>query len=146
MPPAPAVPEVVPAPEVVAAPSPRRTSDIFLTTMLLLLGVVDVVTGFSQFRSLADTVRATYASQGFPAFTADAFANDVGIVINIARVAILVLAIIVSLLLIRLHRRAFWVPLAAAVLAALVVVTCVLVVILHDPAFAQYVATQSTAG
>ncbi|CAN5279557.1 hypothetical protein BH11ACT4_BH11ACT4_20170 [soil metagenome] len=140
------LPPPPPTVEPVAPAAARRPGDVFITTALLMLGVIDVVTGYSQFTNLADTLRATYAAQGFPAFTSDALANSMGTGINIARVAILVVTVIVSLLRIRLHRRAFWVPLAGAGLAALVVIVCVLVVILHDPAFAQYVATQSSAG
>lgn len=132
--------------EPVVIPTPRRTSDIVVTTMLLLLGVLDVVTGFPQFSDLASTLRATYASQGLPAFTDGELANSVGLAINIARVTVLVVTILVSLLLIRQNRRAFWVPLVGAGVAALVVVACVLVVTISDPALAAYLSTQSTAG
>lgn len=127
-------------------PSPRRTGDIAATTLLLLLGVVDVVTGFRQFDDLADALRAAYAAQDFPAFTADALAEQMGLAMNIARIAVLVAAIVVSLLLIRAHRRAFWVPLVGAGVAGLVVVICVSIVIVDDPALASYLATQGTAG
>jgi len=140
------VPAPTPVVEAVVAPKPRSSWDVFLTTMLLLLGVIDVVTGFSQFSNLADTLRTTYASQGLPAFTADALANRMGVAINIARVAVLVAAVIFSLLLIRSNRRSFWVPLAAAAAGAIVVIVCVLVVIINDPALAQYISTHSNVG
>jgi hypothetical protein len=44
---------------------------------------------------------------------------------------------------IRRGRRAFWIPLVGAAVAGLVVVTCVLIVILNDPALAAYIANQS---
>lgn len=133
-----------PSSTAVVAPQPRRVRDVILTTTLLLCGVVDVVSGFAQYGDLAGTLRATYVSQNYPAFTADALANTMGLAINVARVTLLVAAIIASLLLIRVNRRAFWVPLAAAVVGAIVVTVCVLVVILTDPALGQYLATQTS--
>lgn len=144
--PTPTVLPMAPIAEPAVIPAPRRSADVFVTTALLLLGVVDVVTGFPQFRNLASTLRATYAAQGLPAFTADALANSMGVGINIARVTLLAATIAVSLVLIRRHRRAFWVPLVGAAVAALVVIVCVFVVIINDPAFAAYIATQGTAG
>jgi len=141
---APVAPALPVAPPVEPVVAPR--GDVVVTTLLLLLGVIDVVTGFGQFSDLGSALRATYASQGFPAFTADALANTMGIAINIARVTLLAAAIVGSLLLVRLGRRAFWVPLVGAAVAALVVIVCVLVVILSDPALAHYISTQSTAG
>jgi hypothetical protein len=138
---------VEPAPPVAAeqvvAPPARRTWDLFVTTALLMLGVVDVVTGFEQFSHLADALRAAYASQGFGVFTSDELAASMGIVINVARITVLVAAIALSLLRIRRGRRAFWIPLVGAAVAGLVVVTCVLIVVLNDPALAAYIANQS---
>ncbi len=126
-----------------AAAAASRPWDVLLTTMLLLLGVYDVVTGFNQFSHLADALQAAYTAQGFGTFTADALAGGVGLAINIVRIAALAIAIVVSLLLIRLGRRAFWVPLAAAAFAGLFLLISMVVVILGDPAFAQYIASQS---
>ena len=131
------------AAEQVVTRAPRRTWDLFVTTALLMLGVIDVVTGFEQFAHLADALRAAYASQGFPAFTSDGLASTMGIVINVVRVTVLVAAIGLSLLRIRRGRLAFWIPLVGAAVAGLSVVACVLIVILNDPALAAYVANQS---
>ncbi|MCU1579113.1 MAG: hypothetical protein JWP19_1317 [Rhodoglobus sp.] len=138
---------VEPAPPIAAeqviAPAPRRTWDLFVTTALLMLGVIDVVTGFGQFTHLADALRAAYAAQKFGAFTSGDLATAMGIAINVVRITVLVAAIVVSLLLIRRGRLAFWVPLAGAAVAGVFVVACVLIVILSDPALAAYVANQS---
>lgn len=127
----------------VAAATASRPWDVLLTAILLLFGVYDVVTGFSQFSHLADALQVAYTAQGFGTFTSDALAGGVGFAINVVRIAALAIAIVVSLLLIRLGRRAFWVPLAAAAFAGLFLVISLVVLILGDPAFAQYVATQS---
>jgi hypothetical protein len=129
--------------EQVIAPAPRRPWELFVTTALLMIGVVDVVTGFQQFAHLPDALRAAYASQGFGAFTSDDLASSMGILINAVRISVLVAAIVLSLLRIRRGRRAFWIPLVGAAVAGVFVVTCVLIVILNDPALAAYVANHS---
>ncbi len=136
-------PEPVLPPPVAPAPRPRRTGDIVLTTGLLLIGVIDVVRGWGYYSSLAATLRELYELQSFPPFTSDALANSVGFATNIIRLVILLVAIAVSLSLIARGRRAFWVPLAAGALAALVLVLLLLVVMLQDPALVEYVQQQS---
>lgn len=130
--PPPAVPAVV--------ERPRRTWDIVLTASLILVGVYDVVAGFGQYIDLGPAIVAAYEQQGFGEFTSFALASQLGVVLTVIRVLILVIVIPVSLLLIARRRRAFWVPLGGGVLAALALMICVFVIILGDPAFAQYVS------
>jgi hypothetical protein len=145
----PALAESVPAPSP-AAPSSdrvapaRRTWDTAMTTLFLLLGVADVVTGFSTFANLAEGLRAAYAAQGYPAFTSEALATTMGLALNIARITILGVTILVSLLRIRAGKIAIWVPIAGAVLAGIVVIVGLLVVIMQDPALAEYVQRTTT--
>ena len=142
VPPAPVAepPAVQPVPTVA---TPRRTWDVVLTTALLLFGVFDVVTGFSQFSHLADTLAAAYTAQGFGDFSSDALANSMGVGINVARVVILAVTVIAALVRIRSRKLAFWIPLVGAAASGLVVIACILAVIIQDPAFAAYVAQQS---
>ncbi len=137
---------VAPAPDLAKVPMApaRRTWDIAMTTLFLLLGVADVVTGLSTFANLAAGLRAAYAAQGYPAFTSDALASTVGLALNIARITILGFTILVSLLRIRAGKIAIWVPIAGAVLAGIVVIVGLLVVIMQDPALAEYVQRTTT--
>ena len=149
---APTPPAVVEPPRVVdeaaaesirdAAARPRRSWDVILTTALLLVGVFDVVTGFEQFANLAATLRTFYEQQGYGAFTSVELAAAMGLVANITRIVLLVAAIVVSLLRIARNLLAFWAPLGAGVIAALVVVVCILVTVLGDPALAEFVQNQ----
>lgn len=133
-----------PEPTVAAAPpAPNRTRDIVITTVLLLIGVYDVVTGFAGFASLGAALTQAYELQGIPGFASAVFADQMGVVINVVKTVLLVLTIVVSLLLVGRHRRAFWVPLAGGLVAALVVVVCILVVLLGDPALLAWAQTQS---
>jgi hypothetical protein len=140
-------PPVAPAPaEIAAEPTallPRRNWDVVLTTFLLLMAVFDVVTGFARFADLAGALRDTYAVQGITGFDSDALAATFGVVINVSRIVLLVIAIVWSLRRISRHRISFWVPLVLAFVSGLVVVVCVLVVVLNDPAFTAYVMEQT---
>lgn len=130
------------APGTGGTPGTRRTWDVVLTAVLLLFGVWDVVTGYPRFAELDVALRSAYEDQGIGAFTADTLATTMGLVINIGRVVLLVVAIVVSLRLIARRRLSFWAPLGAGVIAGLFVVVCILVVVLRDPALADYAMQQ----
>lgn len=142
------VPPVTPA---VVAPVPaaqvpvrnRRTWDVVLTALLLLFGVWDVVSGYPRFAELDVALRSAYQDQGIGVFTADSLATTMGLAINIGRVVLLVVGIVVSLRLIARRRLSFWAPLGAGVIAGLFVVVCILVVVLADPALAEYAMQQA---
>lgn len=122
---------------------PRRTWDVVLSTLLLLWGVFDVVTGFSAFANLGATVAATAEQQGIDGFASVGLADEVGSWLNVVRLVILAIAIPGTLLLLGRRRRAFWLPLSAGALAVLVVMACVFVILIGDPGFAAYVAGQT---
>ena len=133
------------APEAAAEPTEkRRTWDVALTTALILVGVLDVVGSFARFGDLAATLREIYDQQGIGAFTSDQLANDMGLAINVTRLVLLVAGIGFGLWRLGRHRIAFWVPLSAGALAFIVVGVCLLVVVITDPALAEYTMQQST--
>ena len=123
--------------------SRRRTWDVLLTAFLLVLGVFDVVRSYGEFAHLDATLRTLYADQGWGDYTSASLALTAGLIANAVRIALLTIAIAVSLALIAKNRLAFFVPLSAAVAAGLVVLACVLIAVLGDPALMQYVQNQS---
>lgn len=129
----PAQPASPPPPAVTAAPN--RTRDIVVTTVLLLLGVFDVVTSLSTFANFAPELTKVYEQVGIGGTASETLAVPFGLAINIVRVSLLVVTIVVSLLLIARHRRAFWVPLAGYALAGLVTSILVVIVMVNDPAY-----------
>jgi Family of unknown function (DUF6264) len=122
----------------------RRNWDVALTTALLLVGVLDVVNSFSRFGNLAALLRTLYDQQGLGTFTSDQLADDMGIAINVTRVVLLVVAVGFGLWMLGRNRLAFWVPLSAGALAFIIVVVCLLVVVITDPALSEYAIRQST--
>jgi len=130
----------------VAAPAvrPRRTWDIILTTALLALAVYDVIGGYSTFANLAPVMQSIYDQLSIGQFASPALAAQWGLIANIARIAILLLVILVSLLLVSRRRLAFWVPLAGGALAVIVVLGCFMVIVASDPAYLEFVMRQAS--
>lgn len=143
--PPPVVP-VAPEPAAPVDPAARRSRDVIITTALLLLGVWDIVSSWAQYENLGRSLRQVFELQGLGEFSSSEFAGEIGAWINIARTSILVVAIVVSLLLIARHRRSFWVPLVGAAVAGIVVLALVTVVVVSDPAFAEFVAQSRPGG
>lgn len=136
---APPVEQLPPPPPPVVA-QPNRTRDVVITTVLLLVGVFDVVTAFATFADLGPSLSLVYKQLGIEGSASATIAAPFGVAINIVRISVLVVTIVVSLLLIARHRRAFWVPLAGYVLAGLVTTALVVAVMLNDPAYQAWLA------
>jgi hypothetical protein len=124
------------------APAPNRTRDVVVTTVLLLLGVFDVVSSFSTFAQLASALTQVYAQFGIDGAASASVVAPFGLAINIVRISVLAVTVVVSLLLIARHRRAFWVPVAGWVLAGLVTSILVAVAMLNEPAYLAWLNSQ----
>ena len=117
-----------------------RTRDVVITTVLLLIGVVDVVTGFATFADFGPSLTLVYRQLGIDGTASSAIAAPYGVAINAVRIAVLAVTVVVSLLLIARRRRAFWAPLAGYVLAAIITSVLVATVMLNDPAYQAWLA------
>jgi hypothetical protein len=111
---------------------------------MLYYGRIIVVTGWQSFANLADLLRASYKANGYPPFTSGILASQVGLALNIAQGAILLIAILVSVRRILAGRNAVRVAIVGGMLAAIVVIVGLLVVIMQDPALAEYVQRTTT--
>jgi hypothetical protein len=120
-------------------PAKRRTWDLVLTVGLLVIGVYNVTRTIAGMASLGSTIATVYDQQGIGTFTSYELASQIAVTLDVASIILLVVAIIVSIARLRRNRIAFWVPLTAGVVNALVAVVGVLVVMLSDPAFSAYV-------
>lgn len=142
-PPPPPPTEVEPTVAVPTQPV-RRTGNIILTAVLLGIGLFDVVSRFDQFANFATVFRDAFEQLGYGEFASNDAANSMGIVQNVLRVVILFAAVVISIRLISSGKRAFWVPLAAGALAFVVLIVGVVVLMVMDPSFAQYLQEQSS--
>ena len=117
---------------------PARTAPIWdapITVGLLLVGVVNTIQTVAQARELPLALDQVYAARGISKYTQVGFATGIGWVIVATSVASLVLAIGFAVPRIRDHRIAFWIPLVAGAVSAVVTIVLVGAAILADPAY-----------
>jgi len=125
-------------PPVDQPPVKRFSRDLIITSALLVIGVWDVVTGFSQYSDLPTLIQQAYDQLGVGQFTSTELALSMGALINGGRVAILLLTIVLSLWRISKGKISFWIPLAGAVVAGIFVGVCSVIVMTSDPAFVAF--------
>lgn len=123
------------APGYGAPPAPRRrTWDVVLTVILFVAGLIGMIIGlfyawiFSDPALFADAM----SQQGMP-LTVDT--RGAGLIIGVSHPVLYLIALGVGILLLVKNKIAFWVPLAAGVLATLIFWGTIFAVVLSDPAF-----------
>lgn len=119
-------------------PAKRFSRYLIITSALLVIGVWDVVTGFSQYSDLPALLQQAYDQLGIGEFTSTELAMSMGALINGGRVVILLLTIVLSLWRISKGKVSFWIPLVGAVVAGVFVGVCSVIVMTSDPAFIAF--------
>jgi hypothetical protein len=118
----------------------RHPLDRVVTIALLVLGLYNVVTTIMERGSVADQIDAVYHSMGLTGdYAATALTGTVVDVVAIVYLALWVVAAGLSSWAILRGRIAFWIPLAAGVVASLISGAGYLILFLHDPTFLAYV-------
>ena len=137
-----------PAPGVAAAP-PKRTAgailaDRIVTVAFLAYGLVSVLTGIPQYLDLAGIANQSFAAAGIPGeFSNFAQGNTLGALAAFILAAGFALTAWVAVRKLRRGRAAWWVPLVGFVLTFIPIAICLAVALMGDPAFIDYVASQS---
>jgi len=114
----------------------RRTWDVVLTSILLVLGLFGTVAalGYAAIFATPDLLDQTMATQGY-----SGFAGNVGnapAVLLISHIALYLLALGLSIpLLVRGKVVVFWIPLTIGVVAAIIFWAVVISVFTSDPGF-----------
>ena len=114
----------------------RRTWDVVLTVILLVLGLFGTVAalGYAAIFATPDLLNQTMATQGYSGFSGNVGAAPA--VLLISHIALYLLALGLSIpLVIRGKIVVFWIPLTIGVIAAIVFWATVISVFLSDPAF-----------
>ena len=111
----------------------RRTWDVVLTIVFLVLGLFGLILGlvYAWAFSQPDLLDEAFRQQGFSGFSADPGAA--GAIIAISHVVLYLLAVGLSILLLVKKKIAFYVPLAAGVIAAVIFWGTLMAVIMSDP-------------
>ncbi len=116
----------------------RRTWDLVLTIILLVLGLFGTVAGlgYAAIFATPSLLDETMKSAGFGGFSGSV--GSAPAILAISHIALFVIAVGLSILLLARGRIVvFWVPLATGLAAAIIFWVVIFSVILSDPNFVQ---------
>ncbi len=117
-----------------ATPVPRRrTWDVVLTIVFLVMGLGGLAFAllYAWIFSQPELLDEAFRQQGFSGFSGDA--GSAGAIITISHVVLYLLALGLSILLLVKKKIAFYVPLAAGVIAAIIFWGSLFAVVMSDP-------------
>jgi hypothetical protein len=114
-----------------------RPLDRIVTMLLLAFGLFQTLVYIPSLLQFGETMKRTFETLDI-AFTNTAEANTMGIVILLVYCVLWVTALLLSMFSLRKGRLAFWIPLVAGILAALIASVLMLVVASGDPSFIAY--------
>lgn len=139
------VPRSAPATTDMIAES-RSRGDRIATFVLLGVGLVSVLTTLPSMFELPDVMTQAYAQFGIGSYTNEAFANAMGWVILISHIILWVMALMLSLRRLAAGKIAWWVPFVIGVIANIIYIVVIVIVMVNDPAFNDYVTHMSQTG
>jgi hypothetical protein len=114
----------------------NRRWDFVLSSLLLGYGLFIVLFGSSQYTDLAGLINTQlYAPQKIGTFAATPLSAQLGVVIIVSQAVLYLITAVLTVLRLRAGRIAFWIPIVGATLSGIVSATCILVLILPDPAY-----------
>ncbi len=141
-PPTPVAP--APAEPVTAAAKPRRL-DRFLTFGLLAYGLVTVIFSGISYMNIAPTMTEAMRIAGIEGeFTNYAAGRTWGLIATIVLVIGWTLTALLSVRRLRAGKPTWWLPLVGGVVTMIVASVCLMVPLVGDPAFLEYVRQQAT--
>ena len=110
-----------------------KTADVTITCILLTLGLFGMLTGIATGTTLGPALQQEYAKYGLT-FTGGARLPGIELALAISHVALFLAALGISIPLMVKRRTAFWVPLVAGVIAAIIFWVLIISLIAGDPA------------
>jgi hypothetical protein len=117
-----------------AVARPRRSWDPPITVGLLAIGFALTVQSIEGFLNFGSTVAISVAEAGLD-LKFGAEADVAGIILLVIHCILLLAALGVSVVLLRAHRLAFWVPLTAGVVATIADIVTLFVLVIANPAY-----------
>jgi hypothetical protein len=137
----PAQPAAPPPPAPVALPGERRPGavDRVVTIALLVLGAFGAINTAASLQVLPQQFSLVYEQQGVGDFTAPEWLPTLTMVGTVLQLALYAGTLGWSILRLRAHKTAFWVPILGGVLSLVLMMVIVSIVFLNDPAFVAYI-------
>src|SRR5690606_21328878 len=114
-------------------------------TALLAFGLVSVLFSIPSLLAMGDNAAAAFELQGLDPYTSYAQARTIGIITIVVQLLLWLGTLALSVRLLRRGTLSWWVPLAAGVLAIVIVSILWIVAIVIDPAFTSYVQSISVS-
>ena len=128
---------------VAGGPPVARPWDLALTTALLVFGAYSVVSSIPELLDYSAGMSQVFDTAGIGAYTSTALADSVGVALLVAHIVIYAAALVLTVLRLRTRKISFFVPLAGAVLYAVVTLVLTGVALFSDPAYAVWLDSLS---
>jgi hypothetical protein len=130
-------------PAVPAAGRRPASGDRTATFVLLGIGIFNIVITLPMLVDLPGALRPAFVQLGITGYSSDALAQMLGIIALMAQVVLWIVTLWLSTKSLRAGRTTFWIPLVAGVVANIVVLGCLMIAMLADPAVAAYFQTMA---
>ncbi len=122
-----------------------RKPDRMITITLLAIGALNVVTSFFSFLNFAETIDRSYVMMGVDGSFSNFEAGKLwGLISALVLVAGYILTVVISRARMKTNKAAWFTPLVGAVVTYAIIMACISVPLMSDPAFMEYVTSRSS--
>lgn len=128
-----------------AAPR-RRTWDVVLTIVILVIGLGGLLLGLLYGAMLPLVMQTMYDQYGLGTYTDDGSLRSSGLIIVVSHIVLYLLGAGLAVLLLVKRKVAFYVPLIAGVIAAVIFWVVIMTAIFADPTLADYLTSGGATG
>lgn len=122
-------------------PGGKYLANRFATVFLLGVGLVAVIQSVFGYLNLAESIQILYTQQGIGDYVETPLTSTIGVALVIVHAVLWAAAAWLSMRALASGRMAWWIPLVAAVIVFLVTAILMIVLLLGDPAFIQYLGS-----
>jgi hypothetical protein len=122
---------------------PALPGDLTVTVLLLVVGVLITASWVPFLLDLAGGIQLYLTQQELGTYTAGDIARPVGVTGAVLQVALLAVAVFLSVRRIRARRRAFFIPLIAGAIGFVVTFTCTIIALASDATLMSSLTTMT---
>ncbi|MGF3053623.1 DUF6264 family protein [Microbacterium sp. YY-03] len=122
-----------------------RQPDRIVTIVLLVLGALNVATSFFSFLDFATMVDRSYVMMGVDgSFSNFAAGKTWGLISALVLVAGYIATVVIARGRMKANKLAWFIPIGGAIVTFVVLMACVSVPLMSDPAFVEYVTSNAS--
>jgi hypothetical protein len=124
---------------------PPRTADMIVSIVLLVIGFFSVLVAVLNAFTISTQMQVLYEDYGVDGtYRPGAGVAIAAAVLIISHLVLYVLALVLTITLIRKHRISFWLPLTAGAIASIIFFVTFVVLIFADPALTEVLMNQAS--